>query len=152
VNRYPLQPLLAALGCDERSVKARLGLDHRQVARYATDGLTEARAEQLAAMAGLLAIEVWPEMIDDAIAELPACDRCGERYVPVRKAQRWCSARCRNYNAQAAHQRRRWAADPEWAEAQRERVRRYRAETAAYQRAQAKVRYQRRRAREAEAA
>lgn len=107
-------------------------------------GVTEAIADRLAVAAGYHPFEVWPEMLEDAAAER-RCDRCGGGFVPVRRAQRWCSPRCRVFNAQAAHLRRRRRNDPAWAEQQRQRSRRYYRETADYQRAQARARYRQKR-------
>lgn len=68
MKRYPLRSLADALGCDLDALKRRAGLDHRQMARYTTDGLTADRADVLAVRLGLVAANVWPELIDDVLA------------------------------------------------------------------------------------
>lgn len=111
-RRYPLAPLLDALGCDETTVKARLGLDHRQVARYVAQGLTERRADELASKGGAHPAAIW---FDFGMAEESVpCAECSELFVPTRKGHRYCSTRCgdraynrewkrRRYQSDAAH-------------------------------------------------
>lgn len=96
-GRYPFAALLAALGCDEQTVKARLGLDYRQVARYMAQGLTEKRADELATAAGLVHLEVWPDVVADCWVEC-ASTGCPVLFVPrdAKGHQLYCSATCRH--------------------------------------------------------
>lgn len=144
-QRYPLAPFFEVTGWNMTKLQNSFRSNGPEYRIRKDRGVTEAMAERLALEVGRHPFEIWPEMVEDRL-ETRDCDRCGTAFVPVRRKQRWCSPKCRLYNAQKEHQRRKWAADPEWAEAQRERARRYRAETAEYQRAQARLRYQRRKA------
>lgn len=124
---YPFQPLLDAIRCDDTTVKARLGLDFRQVARYHANGLTERRADELACKARLDPYLVWPEMIDHNIEDASkecAADDCAITFVPASRLQRYCSHRC---NARVSA-RRRYAESAEVRERRKAHAKRSRAQ------------------------
>lgn len=142
MRRYDFSVLAEAMGATEAQAARTLGFSGSTEQKYRREGMSAVVADHAAVRAGLHPFNVWPEMAEHALeATTRACGRCGARFVPVRKAQKWCSKQCRLYEAQAAYQRRRWAADPEWAERQRERKRQYRRETAEYGRSYARRRY-----------
>ncbi len=67
-ERYPLQPLLAALGCQTiNQARHRHGL---QLWEYAERGLTEDHADRLAIRLGLHPAMVWPTWIDNGLTTL----------------------------------------------------------------------------------
>jgi predicted sulfurtransferase len=74
------------------------------------EGLSEAKADRWAVRLGRLAYEVWPEMVDEAIAELEqecAAPDCTERFVAPPKAwnKRYCSSRCCSRESMRAFRR-----------------------------------------------
>jgi len=122
--RYPFQSLLDALNVDQDTVKVRLRLDRRQVANYVRHGLTEKRADELAAKGGKHPFEVWPEMLEDAIAaaEVECADeKCDRLFVPAPR-QKFCTPACQQRDGARRWHRRKYQ-DPEWRERQRARVR-----------------------------
>ena len=127
-RRYEWQTLLDVIGCDDRTVKARLGLDHRQVARYRAGGLTERRADELATAAGWPTLLIWPHMVDDALDAVwvECADRaCTEMFLPSQANQKFCSRRCGRRARQRAHLARK-RLDPEFRAAETVRMRQYR--------------------------
>ena len=127
MRRYPFANLCEALHVTPTDLKRRLGLDHRQLSRYLEQGLPEARADELAVRLGLVAANVWPEMIDHAIedASVECAERsCSETFVPSRSGQRYCSRRCGN-RVRARERQAKLREDPAYREAERLRRRRY---------------------------
>lgn len=143
VPRYPLAPLIAAMRLPFDQACMQLGLSGKTRKLYRDEGMTELVADRMAARAGLPAYDVWPDMLDRAIAEAAAADE--ERRAAQRAYQReWArrkratpegaeanrAARRAAYASNGEYERRReqrayWA-DPE---KQRERKRRYRLAT-----------------------
>jgi hypothetical protein len=139
--RYPFASLLRLLHCDESTVKSRLGLDHRQVARYLREGLTERRACELAAIAGVHEYDAWHEMTDHRIAaSSKQCADCPAWFVPshMRPDQRFCSDRCRQRQWLRNYRR-----TPEGKAKHAEYDRRYYAECGDYVRARERRKYRR---------
>jgi len=94
-SRYPIEPLLARLG--GRSLTSCFGEAGRTTISAARrrGGLTEQKADEYAAKLGLVAYEVWPEMLDAAIADTSAaCIECAQPFHPVRKGHVFCSRAC----------------------------------------------------------
>lgn len=140
MKRYPLEPLFAAMRATPNTACAFLGLSGTTQQQYRRDGVTERVADRLAVKAGLMAYEVWPEMIDDAIATIERdCARhdCTQLFVPSRADQRYCTPRCAVLTRQ-----RRYRTDPRGAEAARRSAARYYAENGDYVRGQRRRRYQ----------
>lgn len=130
MKRYPLEPLLDAMNGSHNQACELLGLSGSTQQDYRRRGVTERVGDRLAAKAGLLAYEVWPEMIDDAIAEVEReCARhdCTTRFVPVRKRMRFCSTRCQQTEANRRRRKR-----PEVARQAREYAAQYRADNPEY--------------------
>ncbi|MFZ5698561.1 MAG: hypothetical protein ACOY9J_07610 [Pseudomonadota bacterium] len=126
-RRYEWQSLLDVIGCDDQTVKARLGLDHRQVARYRSEGLTERRADELATAAGWPTLLVWPDMAADALEDVSvACEECGETFIPSRKGHTFCTERCWQRMYKRERHRRLYATDPEFRAQKLAAARRYR--------------------------
>ena len=112
-----------------------LGVSRSTVQKWRSGqlGLSQKMAERCAATLGLLDHEVWPELLEDAIAEVQrACETCGAVFVLTRSDKRFCSANCRNRSAAAmakqrersrVYARERYASDPEYREAKRRAVR-----------------------------
>jgi hypothetical protein len=68
VTRYPLQPLLDAIGADSlRDAADRLGTSVTSLRHYRDDGLTLQVADRLTIAAGLHPAMVWPSWVDDAL-------------------------------------------------------------------------------------
>lgn len=73
-----------------------------EYARRLEVGVTERIGDRLACAAGFHPHEVWPQMLDDAIADLPDkwCPECDCLFIPSRPSvQRFCSKRCYGKNA-----------------------------------------------------
>lgn len=105
-----------------------LGVNRAQVRRWRLNGLTEASAEKVAERLGFLGCELWPSMLDRAIAEVEnecGASDCTERFtLPARGGFRgYCSPTCRR-----REKMRRYRARPHGAEQNRAYVARYRAE------------------------
>ena len=95
--RYPLGPLIAAMGVSFNQACEQLRLAGRTRKQYRDEGMSEIVADRMAGKAGLVAYEIWPEMLDRAIAELERpCEHCGANYMPHRSDQRFCTTFCRN--------------------------------------------------------
>ena len=107
MTRYPWAPLEALLsvetfegeiiGRNTKRLARRLEVAARQVYRWREIGLSRDQAEAMAERAGWMGFEVWPSILDDAVAELErecAGDDCAVRFVPGRGGQRYCSRRC----------------------------------------------------------
>lgn len=128
---YPLSALCDALHCDVNSLKTRCGIDHRQAARYSAEGLTEARADQLAVRAGLNPLEVWP-----SFGQVP-CHECGGMFAPRRKGHRFCTKVC----SRRLWQRQRYRTDPAFAAMKIASARGYYRDNGDYVRARENRRY-----------
>lgn len=116
------------------SVPRALGVSSKVLIDYAVLGLTERQAERLAVRLGVDPYQCWPEMLDEAIAEVErecAAVDCAVRFVPPAKAphKRFCSSTCRRREQRREQYRR----DPEFRERVRAQMRRYYAETRDYQ-------------------
>jgi hypothetical protein len=126
-RRYPLSKLLDACDCTEAELVRRLSLkgvhfDGTTLKRAREQGLVERAADRYAARLGWVVWHVWPEWLDDIIAdESKACadTSCGEPFVPNRGNQIYCSAKCARRVTARNYARRKWASDPEWAEKKR---------------------------------
>lgn len=142
-RRYPLEPFLTLTGWTRSQVQDVAACNASEWRLRTEQGVTEFVADRIACSAGWHPHEVWPEMLDHAIADLPDkdCDECGETFIPNRPAiQRFCSKRCyRRHHGRKSMQRRRM--DPTEAEKNRQRRRRYYAENAEYERARERRRY-----------
>ncbi|HEV2928408.1 MAG TPA: CGNR zinc finger domain-containing protein [Propionibacteriaceae bacterium] len=137
--RYPLQPLLDRIGGSATSAARKLGISGSTEQDYKRRGVTERVADRLAARAGLVAYEVWPEILDHAIAaEMRTCALadCTEAFVPSRSTSRYCSKLCGDRARRRAYQARKAATDPEWVERRRQQRRDYYLECGEYERAQ----------------
>lgn len=142
-RRYPLEPFLALTGWSYVRIQQVAACNGTEWRIRKEHGVTEQIADRIACAAGWHPHEIWPEMLDHAIADLPdrVCDECHELFIPARPAiQRFCSRRCyRRWHSRATNRRRR--ATPEGAAANRERRRRYYAANAEYERARERRRY-----------
>ena len=125
MNRYSLEPLAASLGVPLHSLGRRLGVSGSTWQEYRDQGVSERVADRLAVRLGVPTLSVWPEMTELAAA---ACAECSGSFIPNRKGHIYCSKRCRARVAQRAYHRRR-RADPVFGEIERERCRRYKAES-----------------------
>lgn len=70
VHRYPIGPLFAAMRVDPDFGRRELGMSGSSYGTFVQHGLTEAQADRYATRAGLNAYSVWPEMVDDVIADV----------------------------------------------------------------------------------
>lgn len=136
MRRYELQRLFDAMGRNHRDAAEELGISGATRRRLMTEGLTEQQADRYAVRAGMAAENVWPELLDDVIAEESrecAHPDCTERFVPHPRAphRRFCSHRCRRrYNERSARLR-----NLPSAERKRETRRRYYEQYGDYERA-----------------
>lgn len=119
--RYPLGPLIAAMGLSFNQACEQLRLAGRTRKQYRDEGMSEIVADRMAAKAGLVAYEIWPEMLDHAIADVQRpCARCRSPFVPSRNdpRYRYCSEECSKLGDQdrltrkAERERARYATDP----------------------------------------
>lgn len=139
MKRYPLDPLFTLMGETPSQACKILGLSGSTQQEYRTRGVTEKVADRLAAKAGMLAYEVWPEMVDDIIGSSEQeCARpdCGNRFIPTRSDQAACSRVCADW---LRNRRRRSRADVRAAD--RAAAARYYAENGDYVRAERRRRY-----------
>jgi hypothetical protein len=147
VRRYPLEPFVTVTRWTLSQIQDVAPCNGSEWRQRKALGLTELAADRVACAAGFHPHEIWPEMLDHAIADLPdrSCDECSVVFVPNRPSiQRFCSRRCyRRYHARATERRRR--ATPEGAARNRDRRRRYYAENAEYERARERQRYRQQR-------
>lgn len=142
-RRYPLDPFVALTRWTFRDIQNVAACNGSEWQIRKEHGVTEYVADRIACAAGYHPHEVWPEMLDHAIADLPDrdCAECGQTFIPNRPSvQRFCSPRCyRRYHSKANTRRRR--ATPEGAELNRARRRRYYAENREYERERERRRY-----------
>lgn len=103
VKRYPITPLATLTGQSVHALLSAAGVSGSTAQQYRKLGITEAVADRLACSVGVVPYEVWPEILDDAIDE----------------------RRARHNEGSAKAQRKRYRADPEWAEAKRSASRAY---------------------------
>lgn len=135
-NRYPLQALADHYpGQSIRAVCAQLKVSGSTYDAYMCHGVLAKTADMLAARAGLPAYSIWPEMIDELIAESElTCDECGQRFLRPSlhgRTPKYCSAACRNKPARRAYMARR-RQDPEFVAQERAYRRNYYLETRGY--------------------
>lgn len=148
-KRYPLQPLIDILGMSEAAMARRVGLSGSSLVKARTLGFTEAAADRYAVRAGFVPWMVWPEWLDDAIADVSvvcAAEDCDVTFIPSRKGHRCCSDRCSKLH----HKRTRYRDDPEFAESVRQRRRAHYEECVEYERAASRLNHQRNRDRRLE--
>lgn len=82
-------------------------------------------AEKYATALGLIDYEVWPELLDEQVAEVTrSCPTCGDVFVLTRSDKKFCSGPCRDRSPQALARRRKWQAARRAAETPEERQRR----------------------------
>lgn len=137
MKRYPVSSLAREMGLSENAALEQLGVRGKDAQEYKRRGVTERVADRLAAKAGLPTLSVWPEMVDERVAEVERiCAECGVRFVAHARhpRQRYCSRLCvvrangRSEASRAAS--RRYAAkraeDPEYRAARAEYLREYR--------------------------
>lgn len=139
MKRYPLDPLLNAMGMSHNQACYSLGLSGSTQQEYRRRGVTERVADRLAVKAGLIAYEVWPEMVDDAIASVQKrCERpdCARPFVPLHHRARFCTKRCKDVEGNRRRRQR-----PEVAQQARESAARYYAEHTDYVRRNRRRRY-----------
>jgi lambda repressor-like predicted transcriptional regulator len=137
VRRYPLDALVRASGLTEAALARKVGLSGTTLKQARERGLKESAADRYAVRCGLHPLEVWPELAEAAEA-VCAADDCDVRFVPSRKGHRYCSSLCANRRRSREWKRKRYAEDPEYAQARRDEAARYRAEARAYVNAQAR--------------
>ena len=115
-----------------------LGVSRSTVQKWRSGhlGLSQKMGERCAATLGLLDHEVWPDLLEAAIAEVTReCEivDCFEVYELSRSHKRFCSANCRNRSPQAKARRTKAQRDlrqretPEQREERLRRARRYKA-------------------------
>lgn len=142
-RRYPLDPFTRLTRWTMRDIQNVAACNGTEWRIRKDRGVTEPIADRLACAAGWHPHEIWPEMLDHAIADLPdrACANCGETFIPNRPSiQRFCTRRCyRRHHSRATNRRRR--STPEGAEANRARRRSYYSANAEYERARERRRY-----------
>ena len=117
MKRYDPAPFfarLSALGMTQTELARQLGCDRSTVALWVKKGVSESYADAAAVIVGLTPANLWPEWLDDEI----------ERAEAERRQKA------------AAKKRRERSTNPDYAERQRAYARRYKAENAAYIKAQ----------------
>ena len=73
--RYPLEPLLAAMGCTLSAAAPILGLGGPEYRKYRDLGMNRDTAERKANKAGFHVYEVWPEMVEHDLASADEAER-----------------------------------------------------------------------------
>lgn len=122
-RRYPLDALALASGCSLSSLGRQLGYSGTTWKQYRDEGVTEVVADRCAVKMGLTPWEVWPDL-GQRVCEN---EHCATLFLPVREGQRFCTGLCRRRTASRRWHNERYATDPEFAEAKREKARRDRA-------------------------
>lgn len=130
-HRYPLEALVRASGLSEAALARKVGLSGTTLKQARERGLLEAAADRYAVRVALHPLEVWPEMAQAATVEC-ADESCDVRFAPTRKGHRFCSDLCSNRRRSREWKRKRYAEDPEYAQARREETARYREEAREY--------------------
>lgn len=130
MRRYPLEPLLTLTRVTPERLSVDAGFNESTVRQARKrGGLTAATADRLAVAAGFHPAQVWPSWLDDEFAECSvACGECGERFVPARVTNVYCTVKCKNRRSSREYRRR----NPEWNRQQRAA---YYAENGDYERA-----------------
>ncbi len=113
MRRYPFASLLEAVPWSEFELSRRIGLTGTSLRRAREHGFSESAADRYACRAGFVPWHIWPEWLDDIIAdESIPCEECGTSFVPSRKGHGFCTRNCRARK----RKRERYASDPEFAE------------------------------------
>lgn len=126
-RRYAITPLVEAMRLEPgASVSRALGISGSKLTDYAVLGMDERTAERLAVRAGFPAVSVWPEMLDQAIADIEReCEApdCSETFVPKFRGahRRFCCDNCR----ERTRMRRTYQEDAEARERKKAAQRRY---------------------------
>lgn len=129
--RYPLQPLLDAAAISMSELRDQFPMSGHTYRNARDVGLTEQQADRYACGVGLVAANVWPEMIDHGIEDVSKrCEECDLSFVPTRSSQRYCTQKCGNRRRARERARNRYQTDPVWREARKTEVRVYREENA----------------------
>lgn len=103
MKRYPLGPLQAltrnndGMHMSTAEIGACVGVSGDAVRKWTINGLTERRADEVAVALGFDPYNVWPEMLDDAIAGVGAgmCGECGELFYKAQTKQEFCQRTCK---------------------------------------------------------
>lgn len=144
VRRYPLAPVVEVLklrGLTAKDMFEATGLHGSSWKAAAETGLIPKAADRVATRIGRHPLELWPSWDRDAAEDDlrrrgKKCAECGELYLPIRgRAQRFCSADCREAAARErrnALERARYHRDPEKRMRRLETERAYRAEYREY--------------------
>ncbi len=149
-RRYPLAPFLQLTGWSLNRTQEVAPCNGTEWRLRNEHGVTELIGDRLACAAGFHPHEIWPEMLDHAIADLPdracAASDCTERFLSDDPRQKFCTPRCKARAWARAHRetqdgtdknnaaRRRYYADHKayergrqrrsyWADPERERAR-----------------------------
>lgn len=107
--RYPFDALARKMGVSPNQAGKQLGLSGSTLQDMQRRGLSDDQCERWALRAGFHPFEVWPELIDDRIADAGrecAAPGCDEVFEPANGKQRYCSTDC---------QRRTWQRARYWA-------------------------------------
>lgn len=128
--RYPLQALVAASGLTEAELGRRVGLSGSTLKHVREHGLAERSADRYAVRAGMVPSAVWPELLEQAIADVTrecASSDCTNTFLldvggKGGTRRRYCSATCKSRETVRASRARPGALDRA-----REYQRRYRA-------------------------
>lgn len=133
--RYPIEPLLEAMGVSWSQAAQQLGIGGPEYRRYRDEGMTRDTAERKALKAGFHPYEVWPDMADhdaEAVTVECAADDCPVRFIPPptgpgQKRRLYHDRNCQTrWNAKVRYQ-----TVPEVRERRKEAARRYKAEARA---------------------
>lgn len=122
MTRYPLGPLAALVHLSPWTTLERAGITGSHAQDFIRRGMSARVADRVAVRHGFLPYEVWPEILDAAIADLErscAAVGCDRAFVPAPN-QRFCSPSCRQ-----RMKMRRYRSDPVRAERHRQERRRY---------------------------
>lgn len=109
VIRYPLAPLLAAMGCTLSQAQNTLGLGGPEYRKYRDEGMARDVAERKANRAGYHVYEIWPEAVEHDLAEAEEAD--DERRLRKNAQQREYYRRHRERALAAQRERDRQDAD-----------------------------------------
>lgn len=74
-RRYPIEPLLQAMGATLSGAQHELGIGGPEYRRYRDEGMSRDVAERKALKAGFHPYEVWPAMVEDDMVEAEEADR-----------------------------------------------------------------------------
>ncbi len=86
-RRYPLQPLADACGVTLAHLGRLLRTSGSTWKGYRDEGVSELVADRLAARAGFVAYEVWPEMVQHQIDDTEAIEEERRRRLLTQKAE-----------------------------------------------------------------